>query len=93
MMCLSVGGKKRRRVCLNVYFGKQVAVTKTMAQHQVYMWVGYWHLCVCIYVCMPVQKCVSVCVGSDQTLAFQSCDGCHSNARGKKCLERRQTQT
>lgn len=43
--------------------------------------------------CDRVFWCVSVCVGSDQTLAFESCDGCQSNARGKKGLERRQTQT
>lgn len=44
---------------------------------------------------MPVQMCAPLCisVGSDQTIAFQSYDGCQSNARGRKCLERRQTQT
>lgn len=43
---------------------------------------------VCAIVCF---RCV--CVGSDQTPAFESRDGCQSNARGRKCEERRQTQT
>lgn len=31
--------------------------------------------------------------GSDRTAASEGCDGCQSNARGRKGSERRQTQT
>lgn len=57
--------------------------------------------CICLCACVPESRdaCanagygVPVCVGSDQTLGFESCDGCQSNARGRKSSERRQTQT
>lgn len=62
------------------------------------------HVYMCVHDCICVQESrdacadvcsggLSVCVGSDQTLAFESCDGCQSNARGRKGSERRQTQT
>lgn len=79
-------GNKDFEATLSVYVGRLSAMVCVYACINVYA-------CDCICLCKSVFQCVSVCVGSDQTLAFQSCDGCQSNARGRKCLKRRQTQT
>lgn len=56
--------------------------------------------CMCIYVCMGLYMRVcpawaNVHPGVYQCFVFllKPCDGCQSNARGRKGLERRQTQT
>lgn len=57
------------------------------------------YMSICMYsgkqgcLCKRVFSCVSVCVGCAPIVAFESCDECQSNVRGKKGLERRRTQT
>lgn len=105
MVCVSVG--VRRGVCCGERPQRarcwgNITVYVWLGYRQ---WSAYMHVFTCIHVmvcmCSGKKGCLSKhvfwrlseCVGSDQTLAFESCDGCQSNARGRKGLERRQTQT